>query len=184
MAVYDEFRYTQSVTRKIPGHIRVIQWLLYFCVMIFTILGALQGPIWLFPALGTLFGSWYYMGAARVTYQYQLEGARLTVERTSGLKSKPRTVTFGEFDLTKLIVMGPEGSALLEKAEADSAAAVPRRITYDVSAHDPDDICSVMYLTGVGEQSGRALKVFFQPSPELRDYIRRIAPGRVGGYEE
>lgn len=184
MAVNDEFRYTQSVPRKIPGHVRVIQWLLYFCVVIFTILGAMWGFLWLFPALGTLFGSWYFMGAARVTYQYRLEGARLTVERTSGLKSKPKTVTFGEFDLTKLIAMAPEGSPLLEQAEAASAAASPRRITYDVSAHDPDKICSVMYLTGTGKESGRALKVFFQPSPELRGYIRRIAPDRVFGYEE
>ena len=184
MAGYDEFRYTQSVPRRIPGHIRVIQWMLYFCVLIFTILGAMQGPIWLFPALGTLFGSWYFMGAARVTYRYLLEGAVLTVERTSGLKSRPKTVTFGEFDLTRLIAMGPEGSPLLEKAEADSAAASPRRITYDVSAHDPDDICSVMYLTGVEKGEDRAMKVFFQPMPELRDYIRQIAPGKVFGYGE
>ena len=183
MAVYDEFKYAQSMPRKIPGRIRVIQWMLYFCVLIFTVMGALQGPIWLFPALGTLFGSWYFMGAARVSYQYRLEGARLTVERTSGLKSRPKTVTFGEFDLTKLIAMGPEGSPLLEKAEAASAAASPKRITYDVSAHDPDKICSVMYLTGLEKGQERALKVFFQPMPELRDYISRIAPDKVFGYD-
>ncbi len=183
MADYDGFSYTQSVTRRIPGYIRVIQWLLYFSVFAFTVAGALWGPFWLIPALGTLFGSWYFMGTARVTYQYRLEGARLAVDRISGLKSKPKTTLFGQFDLTKLIAMAPEGSQQLAQAEAASTAGPARRVTYDVSAHDPDNICSVMYLTGVGPEEGRPLKVFFQPDPALREYIRRIAPDRVLGYQ-
>lgn len=184
MAGQEDIRCTQSVARKIPGHVRVIQWMLYTAVMIFTIIGAMQGPVWLIPALGTLFGSWYYMGAARVNYEYRLEGTRFTVERVSGLKSRRKAVPFGDFDLTKLIIMAPDGSPALEQAEADSLNAGAKRIVYDISAHDADDICSVMYLTAVGEEAGRPLKVFFQPSPEMRECIRRLAPGRVTGYGE
>ncbi len=173
----------QSVNRRIPGHIRVIQWMLYAAVLIFTVIGAMQGFIWLFPALGTLFGSWFFMGAARVTYEYELDGAILTVRRASGMRSRRKIVDFGVFDITKLTIMAPEGSAALEQAEADSQRPERRRIVYDVSAHDPDDICSVMYLTGVGEEQGRALKVYFQPSPEMRDCIAKLAPGRVTGYD-
>ena len=184
MAGHEDIHCAQSVLRRIPGHVRVIQWMLYAAVLIFTVIGAMQGFLWLFPALGTLFGSWYYMGVARVTYEYRLEGTRFTVERVSGLKSKRKAVLFGEFDLTKLIVMAPEGSPALEQAEADSLNAGAKRIVYDISAHDPDDICSVMYLTAIGKDAGRPLKVFFQPSPEMRESIRRAAPGRVTGYGE
>lgn len=184
MTAYEDIFCTQSVDRKIPGHVRVIQWMLYTAVLIFTIMGAMQGFVWLLPALGTLFGSWYYMGAARVTYDYKLEGARFTVTRISGLQSRRKSVPFGNFDLTTLRIMAPEGSPALEQAEADSLAAGQKRIVYDVSAHDPDSICSVMYLTGVGEEEGRPLKVLFQPNPEMRDCIGRIAPGRTAGYGE
>lgn len=181
---YEDVYCTQSVDRKIPGHVQVIRWMLYAAVFFFTVIGAMQGFVWLIPALGTLFGSWYYMGVARVTYDYKLEGARLTVTRTSGLQSRRKTVSFGDFDLTTLRVMAPEGSPQLERAEADSLAIQRKRIVYDVSAHDPDDICSVMYLTGVGEEEGRPLKVLFQPNPEMRACIGKVAPGRVLGYGE
>ena len=184
MDAYEDILCAQSVVRKIPGHVRVIQWMLYVAVVIFTVAGAMGGFVWLIPALGTLFGSWYYMGMARVTYEYRLEGAQFTVERVSGLKSKRKVVRFGEFDMTKLIVMAPDGSAALAEAEQASLNAGAKRITYDISAHDPEDICSVMYLTGVGPEQGRPLKVFFQPSPEMRDCIAKIAPGRVTGYEK
>ena len=184
MAAYEDIFCTQSVDRRIPGHVRVIQWMLYTAVLIFTIIGTMAGPFWLIPALGTLFGSWYYMGAARVTYEYKLEGTRLVVERVSGLKSRRRSVPFGEFDLTTLRVMAPEGSQALAQAEADSLSAGQKRIVDDVSAHDPDNICSVMYLTGTGKEQDRPLKVLFQPGPEMRQCIGWIAPGRVTGYGE
>lgn len=183
MTNYDDFYYTQSVDRKIPGNVRVIQFMLYFAVLVFTIIGAMEGIIWAILALGTLFGSWYFMGVARVTYEYRLEGAHFTVLRESGLKSRRKLEPFGDFDLTKLIIMGPESHTALAQAEEDSANAQPKRITYDVSAHDPDRICAVMYLTGTGEEQDRALKVLFQPDPQLREYIRRIAPERVVGFE-
>ena len=184
MAVYDTFLYTQSVQRKIPGFVRGIQWLLYLAVAIFAIIGAMYGALWLIPALGTLFGSWYYMGVARVSYVYKLEGANLTVQRVSGLLSRPKTVDFADFDLTTLCVMAPDGNTALNQSEEDTRNAPEKRITYDVSAHDPDNICSVMYLTGSGREKGRPVKVYFQPSPELCHYIRQIAPGRVLGYDE
>lgn len=184
MAIYDTFMYTQSVQRKIPGFVRGVQWLLYLAVAVFAVIGALYGALWLIPALGTLFGSWYYMGAARVTYVYTLEGANLTVQRVSGLLSRPKTEKFAEFDLTTLRVMAPDGNAALGQAEEEIRNSPAKRITYDVSAHDPDNICSVMYLTGSGKEEGRPVKVYFQPSPELCRYIRKIAPGRVLGYDE
>ena len=184
MAVYDTFSYTQSVRRKIPGFVRGIQWLLYFAVAIFAVIGAMYGALWLIPALGTLFGSWYYMGTARVTYVYTLKGANLAVQRVSGLASRPKKVDFGVFDLTTLRVMAPDGNAALDQAEEETRNAPEKRVTYDVSAHDADKICSVMYLTGIDREKGRPVKVYFQPSPELRGYIRQIAPGRVLGYDE
>ena len=184
MADYENVFCTQTVHRRIPGHIRVIQWLLYFFVLLFTVIGAMWGFVWLFPALGTLFGSWYFMGAVRVTYNYKLEGSRLQVERVSGLKSRQKATDFGDFDLTRLRIMAPEGSQALAEAEEASTNASPKRIVYDVSAHDPDKICSIMYLTGVGQEKDRPLKVYFQPSPEMRDCIRTIAPDRVVGYEQ
>lgn len=184
MADHDTFRYTQSVQRKIPGFVRGIQWLLYLAVAIFAVIGAMYGPLWLIPALGTLFGTWFYMGAVRVSYVYRLEGANLTVQRISGLLSRPKTVNFANFDLTALWIMAPDGNTALNQAEEDPRSALGKRITYDVSAHDPDNICSVMYLTGIGREEGRPVKVYFQPSPELRRYIRQIAPGRVVGYDE
>ena len=184
MADYETIQYAQNVRRKIPGFVRTIQVLLYLAVFIFTVIGAMSGPVWMIPALGTLFGSWYYMGAARVTYIYRLEGTRLFVQRVSGLKSRQKTVDFADFDLTTLRIMAPDGSPALEQAEEASLNGAAKRITYDVSAHDPDNICSIMYLTGTGAEEGRPLKVYFQPSSELRGYIRQIAPDRVLGYDK
>ena len=184
MENYEKFLYTQNVQRNIPGYVRLIQALLYLSVVIFTVLGAMDGLPWLVPALGTLVGSWYFMGAARVTYIYKLEGPFLRVQRVSGLKSRPVKEDFCAFDLRNLRAMGPEGALALEQAEAQSLAAEPKRITYDISAHDPDIICSIMYLTGIELEKGRELKVYFQPSPEMRRCIRIIAPERVFDYED
>lgn len=183
MTGLDTLRYTQNIQRKIPGYVRLIQALLYLAVVIFAVIGSMGGIIWVIPALGTLFGSWYFMGAARVTYIYQLQGTRLHVQRVSGLKSRPKKENFAELELTRLIVLAPEGSGQLADAERESAVATPKRITYDISAHDPDAVCSIMYLTGVEGEAGRSLKVYCEPSPELRRLIAQIAPGRVRGYD-
>ena len=184
MKVYDSFLYTQNVPRRIPGYVRVIQALLYLSVAIFAVIGFADGILWGLLAVFTLVGSWYFMGMARVTYIYKLEGARLRVQRVSGLKSRPKREGFGDFDLTTLRVMAPDGSPALEQIEAETLDIEPKRITYDISAHDPDRTCSVMFLTGIGTEKNRQLKVYFQPSGEMLRCIRLIAPGRVFGYDE
>ena len=126
MTAYEDIFCTQSVDRKIPGHVRVIQWMLYTAVLIFTIMGAMQGFVWLLPALGTLFGSWYYMGAARVTYDYKLEGARFTVTRISGLQSKRKSVPFGNFDLTTLRSSNRRRRTVWPPVRSASSTTCPR----------------------------------------------------------
>ena len=77
----------RSVERKVPGYVRVIVALLYAATLLFTILGAMFGILFMPLALGSLFGGWYLMGEARVIYEYRLDGRTLTVMRTSGRKS-------------------------------------------------------------------------------------------------
>jgi len=176
---YQTISCRQTVERKIPVYVRVIQYLLYFTVLICTILGAMWGALWLVPSLGSLFLAWYMMGEARVSYEYQLEGRELKVLRTSGMRSKQKTVDFVTIDLKQLIVMAQEGMPVLDDAEAASKDAVPKRITYDVSAHDEDKGCYVLYAMGVEPENGRHLKVFMSPNPEIRRYLRLLCPGKV-----
>lgn len=169
----------ESVQRKIPGTIRVIEALLYVSVVIFAVMGSMGGFLWLVPALGTLFGSWYFMGLARVTYEYRLDGPRLEVKRLSGMRSRPKTEDFLTLELGQLVVAANEGAEQLAAAERASQGAAPKRITYDVSAHDPARGCGVAYAMGVGPESGRWLKVYFQPTRELCACLRLLCPGRV-----
>lgn len=185
MAVdYENIVCRQSVERKIPSNIRVLQVLLYICVALFVVIGSTEGVLWLVPTLGTLFLCWYMVGEARVIYEYQLDGYMLKAMRTSGMRSKQKTVEFLNLDLRKAIIMAEEGLSLLDEAEAASKAAVPKRITYDISAHDRDKGCYVIYAEGVGPEAGRSLRVFFSPGPELRNCIRMICPGKVYLSEE
>lgn len=169
----------QSVERKIPSNIRVLQVLLYICVALFMVIGATEGMLWLVPTLGTLFLCWYMVGEARVHYEYQLDGYMLRAMRTSGMRSKQKTVEFLTLDVRKMVIMAEEGVSLLDEAEAASRAAVPKRITYDISAHDRDKGCYVIYAEGVGPEAGRALRVYISPGPELRNALRMICPGKV-----
>lgn len=171
--------YTQTVERKIPGHIRLLRALLYVSVALFVIIGTTKGPLWLIPPLGTLFLSWYMMGEARVSYEYRLEGNMFRVLRISGMHSKTKTVNFLNLDLQNLIIMAGEGVSLLDEAEAASRAAVPKRITYDVSARDAGKGCFIAYATGIGEEEGRQLKIYFSPNVQLRNYLRILCPGKV-----
>ena len=184
MPDYSAFSYTQTVERHIPSSVRVTTVLLDVVVALFAFIGLSGGLLWGIMALGLLVFAWYLMGSARVTYIYHLNGSRLKVQRVSGFKSRPKTVDFADLELTKLRVMAPEDSAFLNEAEAETKDLQPKRITYDVSAHDPHTPCSVMFLEGVGAEGGRALKVYFHPAPALREYIARIRPGCVRGYEE
>ena len=77
-----------------------------------------------------------------------------------------------------------EGVDLLDEAEAASKAATPRRITYDVSAHDADRGCAVAYCMGTGPEEGRWLKVYMQASPGLRSYLNMICRDKVFVHDE
>ena len=171
--------YTQNIARKIPSHIRLLKILLYLSVFLLVIIGTTKGPLWLIPTLGTLFLCWYMMGEARVNYEYRLDGYMFKVLRVSGMNSRTKVVDFLNLDLNNLIIMAEEGVSLLDEAEAASAAAVPKRITYDVSAHDKDKGCFVAYATGIGEEAGRQLKIYFSPDAELCNYLRMFCPGKV-----
>ena len=169
----------QSVNRKIPVRLRVIEFLLYVFVALFVIIGTTKGMLWLIPPLGTLFLCWYMMGEARIVYEYTLDGYDLRVTRTSGMRSRSKTVQFLHVDLHDMIIMAEENKPVLDEAEAASANATPKRITYDVSAHNHAVGCCVMYATGIGEEAGRKLKIYFSPDGEMRDMIRLMCPGKV-----
>ena len=169
----------QSVERKIPSNIRFLQILLYIYVFFFVIIGTTKGVLWLIPTLGTLFLAWYMMGEARVIYEYQLDGYMLKALRTSGMRSKQKTVDFLNLDVRNMVIMAEDGLSLLDEAEAASKRAVPKRITYDISAHDKDKGCYVMYATGIGAESGRQLRVYFSPGPEMKEALRMLCPGKV-----
>ena len=174
----------QSVERKVASHIRFLSILLYFCVFLFVIIGTTEGVLWLVPTLGTLFVCWYMLGEARVVYEYQLDGFMFKAMRTSGMRSRQKTVEFLNMDLRKLVIMAEDGLSLLDEAEEDSRTAVPKRITYDISAHDKDKGCYVMYAEGIGSEEGRKLRVYFSPGPELKNALRMLCPGKVNLSEE
>ena len=169
----------RTVERRIPGYIRIIQGLLYASVLIFTVLGSMFGFIFLPLALGTLFGSWYFMGEARVLYEYRLEGYDLTVMRISGMRSRRREVAFVHLDLHTLSAAADEGAEMLEEAEKRSLSGPKRRVTYDVSAHDPARGCALLYAMGTGAEAGHIVRVCFQPAPDLTSALRRLCPGKV-----
>ena len=176
---FDNSVVRQSVERKVGSHIRVLQVLLYIYVALFTVIGMTKGILWLIPPLGTLFVCWYMMGEARVYYEYQLDRYILKALRTSGMRSKQKTVEFLCMDLRTLVIMAEDGLSILDEAEEASKAAVPKRITYDISAHDKDKGCYVMYAEGIGAEAGRKLRVYFSPGPELKNAIRMLCPGKV-----
>lgn len=170
---------SHSVQRVIPARVRIIQGLLYAAVALFTIIGTRGGLYWGALAVGTLVFAWYYMGIARTTFLYELTGTRLRVQRVSGFASRPKTEPFGVFELSGIRVMAPEGSPRLEAEEAATRAVTPKRIVYDLTSHDKMRDCRVMFLEGAGEDAGRQVKAYIEPSPELLRCIRRAAPGRV-----
>lgn len=172
-----------AVDRKIHSSTRVIQFMLYFCVLIFVIIGAYKGFLWLIPTLGTLFFSWYYMGEARVSYEYQLDGSMFKVIRYSGVRQKPKVVQFMELDLHDLIIVSEEGTTRLEEVEAMTASAQPKRVTYFINAQDPNRPSLVLYARGYGADAGRYVKAYMNPSAEMINCMRLVCPGKVFPYE-
>ena len=130
----------RSVERKVPGYVRVIVALLYAATLLFTILGAMFGILFMPLALGSLFGGWYLMGEARVIYEYRLDGRTLTVMRTSGMRSRQKEIEFFTLQLDDLIAVAAEGTQPMRDAEALTLRGERRRVCYDVSAQDPDRV--------------------------------------------
>ena len=123
----------RSVERKVPGYVRVIVALLYAATLLFTILGAMFGILFMPLALGSLFGGWYLMGEARVIYEYRLDGRTLTVMRTSGMRSRQKEIEFFTLQLDDLIAVAAEGTQPMRDAEAltlrgEAQARLLRRI--------------------------------------------------------
>ena len=117
--------YRESIPRKVPGYIRVIQALLYLAVLIFTVMGSMQGLLWAILAVGTLLGAWLFMGTVRIEYEYCLDGMTFSVIRHSGKRSRPKSEEFLLIDLANLVIMADEGAEALEPWEKQSAAASP-----------------------------------------------------------
>ena len=171
--------YRETVERKIQSHIRVIQFMLYMAVAIFTFLGSMWGFPMLVLSLGTLFFAWYLNGVASVTYEYQLDGYTLRILRHSGMRSRPVSVEFVVLDLTRVLVIAGQGASELEEAQRRFDAAGRQRVTYNTSAQDPDRPSAVLFCEGTGTDSGRLVRVYLQPYPQLMDCLRRLCPGKV-----
>ena len=170
---------SHNVQRVIPVRVRIIQGMLYTAVVLFTIIGAHGGLYWGALAVGTLVFSWYYMGIAHTSFIYELTGTMLRVKRVSGFASRPKAEMFGVFELSGIRAMAPEGSPKLEAEDAATKALTPKRIVYDLTSHDKNRDVWVMFLDGAGEDAGRQVKAYIEPSPDLLRCIKRAAPGRV-----
>ena len=171
------------VDRKIHTSTRVIQFLLYFSVFVFVVIGMYGGFLWLIPTLGTLFFAWYFMGEHRVSYEYQLDGTMFTVIRYSGVRQKPKVVKFMELDLKELILISEDGTSRTEEIEAITAKAQPKRITYYLNVQDPNRPSLVLYARGYGDEAGRYVKAYINPSAEMINNMKLVAPGKVFSYE-
>lgn len=178
-----EFR-TVTVERSIPKYIYVIVIMLYVCVAIFTILGAMMGPLLLIGSLGSLFLAWYTMGNARVSYEYSLNGTMFSVKRRSGMRSRPIEKDFLTVDLRRTIAASwqnmPEGDAAEEKFRL----AGKKKVTYNISAQDIDHPSFVLYCMGTGSEDGMMVKIYVQPIHQLIEVLRQICPGKVFINEE
>lgn len=172
--------YRQSVARKLPALVRVLLFLMYAAVAVFTFLGTMWGFPMLVLSLGTLFFAWYYKGEVSVTYEYQIDGYQFVIRRLSGMRSRPRNIEFARLDLSRVIIVGDQNTSVLDEAEAQfQAADKRRRLTYYTSAHDPDKPGVLMYIRGCGPEEGYLLKVYLQPTGPLLDTLRMLCPGRV-----
>ncbi len=172
--------YRQSVIRKIPTMNKVVLFMLYIAVFIFTLLGASSGFLMLIPTLGTLFFAWYYKGVVSVTYEYQIDGYDLHIRRLSGTRSKPVNVAFAYVDLQKLIVVADQFSPELEQGEsAFGAQPKNRRVTYYTSAQDTDKPSCVLYAHGSGPEEGYIVRIYLQPTGPLLHCLRQLCPGKV-----
>lgn len=176
---FERVCYRHSVMRRIPVRIRVIQAMLYLFVGIFAFFGMFIGFPMLVPTLGTLIFAYWYMGTMRVEYEYRLDGTQFTVIRHSGVRQRPKQEEFLRFDMRSVELAGWPDTPELEAVEARTAQANPRRVVCNISAHDVNRDCAVLYARGQGAESGRWVKVYFDAEKELLGYMRRMCPDRV-----
>jgi hypothetical protein len=116
-------------------------------------------------------------------YEYQLDGTMFTVIRYSGVRQKPKVVKFMELDLKELILISEDGTSRTEEIEAITAKAQPKRITYYLNAQDPNRPSLVLYARGYGDEAGRYVKAYINPSAEMINNMKLVAPGKVFSYE-
>ena len=103
----------------------------------------------------------------------------LRILRHSGMRSRPVSVEFVVLDLTRVLVIAGQGASELEEAQRRFDAAGRQRVTYNTSAQDPDRPSAVLFCEGTGTDSGRLVRVYLQPYPQLMDCLRRLCPGKV-----
>ena len=172
--------YRETVERKIQSHIRVIQFMLYVAVAIFTFLGTMWGFPMLVLSLGTLFFAWYYKGVISVSYEYQLDGYDLHIRRLSGTRAKPVDEAFAYVDLQRVIVIADQFTPEIEQGEAAFAAADRKhRVTYYTAAQDPDKPSCALYAHGSGPEDGYIVRIYLQPTAQLLHCLRQLCPGKV-----
>ena len=95
------------------------------------------------------------------------------------MRSRPVSVEFVVLDLTRVLVIAGQGASELEEAQRRFDAAGRQRVTYNTSAQDPDRPSAVLFCEGTGTDSGRLVRVYLQPYPQLMDCLRRLCPGKV-----
>lgn len=177
--------FRQTVERKKTALCRVLLFLLYACVALFTFLGTMWGFPMLILTLGTLFFAWYYHGVNTIHYDYEIDGYNFSIRRLSGLRQYTKNVMFVQLDLHDVIVVGAQGSdEIAETDERFRQTPKARRVEYLTSAHDPDKPGIVMYANGMGTEQGYLVKVYLQPSVHLVNTLRKLCPGKVYARED
>ena len=164
--------YRESIPRKVPGYIRVIQALLYLAVLIFTVMGSMQGLLWAILAVGTLLGAWLFMGTVRIEYEYCLDGMTFSVIRHSGMRSRPKSEEFLLIDLANLVIMADEGAEALEPRHAlrellGELGQLANRALHAGNVHVEGDECGDIHLVfhnqiAAHEDDGQAHQVHHQ----------------------
>lgn len=178
-------KFRLSVERKKTPLARVVLFLLYFCVVLFTFLGTMWGFPMLILTLGTLFFAWYYKGVHTIFYDYEIDGYNFVIRRQSGLRQYTKVIQFVHLDLHDVIAVGAQGSDAVAEIEARfRETPKARRVEYLTSAHDPDKPGIVLYANGIELEQGCLVKVYLQPSVHLINTLRKLCPGKVYASEE
>ena len=77
-------------------------------------------------------------------------------------------------------MLAGQGASQLEDAQRRfDAASGSQRMTYNTSAQDPDRPSAVLFCEGAGADSGKLVRVYLQPYPQVISCLRRLCPGKV-----